>query len=108
MRACRALASLKLTLSVLVALGVGVLIAYLSEVRTTWSLATPLALFALNLAAVATNSDEPEMRTLGRITPQRRNSCALVPSPYKAPRQPWQPNLRVNQTCPVALSQPPS
>ncbi|MDH4234943.1 MAG: cytochrome c biogenesis protein ResB [Gallionella sp.] len=50
------LASLKLTLVVLVALGAGVLAAYLSEVRTTWMLVGPLTLFAVNLsAAVATN-----------------------------------------------------
>lgn len=56
MRVCRALASLKLTLVVLVALGVGVLAAYFSEVRTTWMLVVPLTLFALNLsAAVVTN-----------------------------------------------------
>ena len=55
-RACRALASLRLTLLVLVALGAGVLAAYLSETRTTWMLVVPLTLFALNLsAAVATN-----------------------------------------------------
>ena len=49
------LASLKLTLVVLVALGAGVLIAYLSEVRTTWALVVPLTMFAVNLsAAIAT------------------------------------------------------
>lgn len=55
-RLCRALASLKLTLLVLVALGAGVLAAYLSDTRTTWMLVGPLTLFAVNLsAAVATN-----------------------------------------------------
>lgn len=45
------LASLKLTLLILVAIGAGVLVAYLSEVRTTWALVVPLALFAVNIAA---------------------------------------------------------
>ena len=50
------LASLKLTLLVLVAIGAGVLFAYLSEVRTTWTLVAPLTLFAANLtAAIAVN-----------------------------------------------------
>lgn len=52
----RWLASLKLTLLVLVAIGAGILFTYHSEVRTSWALAVPLALFAANLAAaVATN-----------------------------------------------------
>lgn len=46
------LASVKLTLLVIVAIGAGVLIAYLSDVRTTWALVVPLTLFAVNLAAV--------------------------------------------------------
>lgn len=51
------LASLKLTLLVLVAIGAGVLVAYLSEVRTTWALVAPLTLFAVNIAAaVATKA----------------------------------------------------
>lgn len=45
------LASLKLTLLILVAIGAGVLVAYISEVRTTWVLVVPLTLFAANLAA---------------------------------------------------------
>lgn len=45
------LASLKLTLLVLAAIGAGVLVAYLSEVRTTWTLVVPLTLFAVNIAA---------------------------------------------------------
>lgn len=50
------LASLKLTLVILVALGAAILVAYLSETPATWALAIPLAAFALNLAAaVATN-----------------------------------------------------
>ncbi len=50
------LASLKLTLVILAALGVAVLTAYLSETPTTWALAGPLAAFAVNLAAaVVTN-----------------------------------------------------
>jgi cytochrome c biogenesis protein len=50
------LASLKVTLVVLVMLAVGVVIAYQSAVRATWSLVLPLSLIALNLgAAVATN-----------------------------------------------------
>lgn len=53
----RALASLKLTLVVLVVLGIGVIAAYLSETQVTWILAGPLTLFAVNLsAAVATNT----------------------------------------------------
>ena len=50
------LASLKLALVILIALGIGVMVSYLSEVRTTWALVVPLALLAVNLsAAVATN-----------------------------------------------------
>lgn len=50
------LASLKLTLIVLVMLAAGVIAAYLSEVRTTWTLVLPLLLVAVNLAAaVVTN-----------------------------------------------------
>jgi len=45
------LASLRLTLVVLGMLGVGVLLAYSSETHTTWALAIPLALVAVNLAA---------------------------------------------------------
>lgn len=56
MRVCRALASLKLTLMVLVAIGVAVLSVYFAEARATWILAGPLTLFAVNIAAaVATN-----------------------------------------------------
>lgn len=55
--ALRALASLRLTLAILVALAAGIVVSYNSEVRTTWSLVVPLALFAVNLgAAVATNA----------------------------------------------------
>ncbi|MBI4936941.1 MAG: hypothetical protein HY846_01735 [Nitrosomonadales bacterium] len=51
-----ALASLKLSLVILAALGAGILTAYLSAAPATWALAAPLAAFALNLlAAVATN-----------------------------------------------------
>ena len=50
------LASLKLTLVILATLGVGVVIAYLSETRTVWALVVPLTLCAINLmAAIATN-----------------------------------------------------
>lgn len=50
------LASLKLTLVILVALGVGVLVAYQSETRTVWALVVPLTACALNLvAAIASN-----------------------------------------------------
>jgi len=50
------LASLKLTLVILVVLGIGVVVAYLSETRTIWALVLPLTLCALNLmAAIATN-----------------------------------------------------
>ena len=50
------LASLKLTLVILVLLAMGILVAYHSELRTTWALAVPLFLFAVNLtAAVITN-----------------------------------------------------
>lgn len=54
--ALRALASLKLTLVILIALGAGIVVSYNSAVRTTWALVVPLVLFAVNLAAaVATN-----------------------------------------------------
>lgn len=50
------LASLRLTLVILAVLGLGILIAYLSETRTVWALVGPLAACALNLlAAIATN-----------------------------------------------------
>lgn len=49
------LASLKLTLFILAALGAGILLAYSGRLDGTWALAVPLALFAVNLmAAVAT------------------------------------------------------
>lgn len=52
----RALGSLKLTLAILVLLAAGVVVAYRSELRTTWALVLPLGLFALNLlAAIASN-----------------------------------------------------
>lgn len=55
--ALRVLSSLKLALLIFVALGAGVLVSYLSEVRTTWALVAPLALLAVNLSAsVATNA----------------------------------------------------
>ncbi len=55
-QALEALASLKLTLVTLAAIGAGILVAYVSETPTTWALAIPLAVFALNLgSAVATN-----------------------------------------------------
>lgn len=55
-RTLGALASLKLTLAILVALGAGIVVAYVSATPTTWALAAPLAAFALNLlAAVAAN-----------------------------------------------------
>lgn len=55
-RVLGALASLKLSLAILAALGAGILTAYLSAAPATWALAAPLAAFALNLlAAVATN-----------------------------------------------------
>ncbi|QDZ27721.1 cytochrome c biogenesis protein ResB [Noviherbaspirillum sp. UKPF54] len=48
------LASLKLTLFILIALGAGILMSYAEWMSGTWALAVPLALFALNLmAAVA-------------------------------------------------------
>jgi cytochrome c biogenesis protein ResB len=54
--ALQALASLKLTLLILIALAFGIIVSYRSEIRTTWALVVPLALFAVNLAAaVATN-----------------------------------------------------
>lgn len=50
------LASLKLTLVILAALGAAIVVAYLSETPSTWALAGPLAAFAVNLAAaVVTN-----------------------------------------------------
>jgi cytochrome c biogenesis protein len=45
------LASLKLTLFILAALGAGILLAYSGRLDGTWALALPLALFAVNLAA---------------------------------------------------------
>lgn len=45
------LASLRLTLAILIALGAGVLAAYRGDVPPTWALAVPLGLFALNLSA---------------------------------------------------------
>lgn len=45
------LASLRLTLVLLVALALGVWLALRSEVRTTWTLVVPLALVAINLTA---------------------------------------------------------
>lgn len=49
------LASLKLTLVILVAFGAGILLSYSGQLDGTWALAVPLALFAVNLmAAVAT------------------------------------------------------
>lgn len=51
------LASLKLTLAILVLLAVGVVAAYLSDTRTVWALVLPLSLCAINLmAAIASNS----------------------------------------------------
>jgi hypothetical protein len=50
------MASLKLTLFIIVAFGAAILLSYQGMVDGTWALAIPLALFALNLtAAVATN-----------------------------------------------------
>ena len=55
--ALRLLSSLKLALLIILALGAGVLVSYLSAVRTTWALVAPLALLAVNLSAsVATNA----------------------------------------------------
>jgi len=52
----KSLASLKLALIAILALLAGVMISYLSVVRTTWALVLPLALLSINLAAaVATN-----------------------------------------------------
>lgn len=51
----KALASLRLTLALIVALGAAVLLSYAGLVHTAWALALPLALCALNLmAAIAT------------------------------------------------------
>lgn len=51
----KALASLKLTLALIVAVGAAVLLAYAGLVQSAWALALPLALCALNLvAAIAT------------------------------------------------------
>ena len=55
-RALFALASLKLTLVIIIALLTGILIIYYSNTRYVWALAVPFTAFALNLAAaVATN-----------------------------------------------------
>lgn len=56
MRACGALASLKLTLVALLLLGLGIVYAYVGDERTSMALVLPLALLSLNLvAAVATH-----------------------------------------------------
>lgn len=53
--ALQLLASLKLTLLILVALAVGIIVTYRNETKTTWPLVLPLALCAINLlAAIAT------------------------------------------------------
>lgn len=49
-----ALASLKLTLVIIVAFGAGILLAYTEHLDGTWALAVPLALFAVNLIAAVT------------------------------------------------------
>lgn len=55
-RAIFALASLKLTLAIIVVLVAGIGIIYFSHVRYVWALAVPFTAFAVNLAAaVATN-----------------------------------------------------
>ncbi|MHB0986185.1 MAG: cytochrome c biogenesis protein ResB [Sulfuricella sp.] len=65
MRACRALASLKLTLAALVFFAAGILVAYLGEEHTTLALVLPLLLLSLNLiAAVLTN---PAFRRSGAL-----------------------------------------
>jgi len=64
-RACRALASLKLTLAALVFFAAGILVAYLGEEHTTLALVLPLLLLSLNLiAAVLTN---PVFRRSGAL-----------------------------------------
>ena len=61
---CR-LASLKLTLVILLLLGIGVVVSYKSQVRTTWALVVPLALFAVNLtSAVLTKPVFRQQRAL--------------------------------------------
>ncbi|MHB9102715.1 MAG: cytochrome c biogenesis protein ResB [Sulfuricella sp.] len=65
MRACRALASLELTLAALVFFAAGILIAYLGGEHTTLALVLPLLLLSLNLlAAVLTN---PAFRRSGAL-----------------------------------------
>ena len=55
-RALEALASLKLTLVILAAIGAGIVVTYVAATPATWPLVVPLAAFALNLiAAVTTN-----------------------------------------------------
>ncbi len=50
------LASLRLALLILASIGAGIVVTYLSNAPTTWVLAAPLTMFALNIAAaVATN-----------------------------------------------------
>lgn len=52
----RRLASLKLTLLILLALGTGIIVTYRSETQTAWPLVLPLGLCAINLmAAMASN-----------------------------------------------------
>ena len=52
-----ALASLKLTLAILLLLAAGVLFAYRSDAHTVWPLVVPLAMFAVNLAAAVTTNE---------------------------------------------------
>jgi len=55
-RALAALASLKLTLAVIIAFALALTMVYLLNVESSWPIAVPLAAFAVNLAAaVATN-----------------------------------------------------
>ncbi len=50
-RALEALASLKLTLIIIIGLAAGILIIYYTRTRFAWALAVPFAAFAVNLAA---------------------------------------------------------
>jgi hypothetical protein len=64
-RALERLASLRLTLALIIALGAAIVLSYAHWLDGTWALAVPLALFALNLlAAIATRPPFRRQRAL--------------------------------------------